>query len=487
MSSILDGRGPSPAKTNEIVAQLPNGACRERCQFPELPRATGHHCPGCKLAIHAVCGVHDEKGGLDDSTWCYDCWDSKMQDQKMPARKISVPSRQPRKSTSRAKTPARKTSVVPSRQPRKSTSRAKRNVGSRMYLFGIILRRDKFTTTACTYRVEWEHTALGETVIDINVLQPAIELARKLQNILDDESKHPLGADVLHFLRANDGSTPGAAIPSDDEEGKGKESEEDDDQDDDNERDNVDDISINFAYHSLQTKRGGQPTTQQDGLLWATNTASSPDIGIYDQTKGSTIKAEMQSRFTNPLSSFLAFLPLEFWKLFVFETNRFAASRQAEATLVEGPAVNWASRLTLKELFTFLGILIQMTMRPTPGQTYTNCWQDKRWHPYTDRMPLRRFQAIRGMLHMTEKGFPEESSNDALYKVRPLLNVLKKTLGDYLIPGSDLALDETSVACRSKYGRNLIFYNNTKPSGKYHFRFYALCDSDSYAICGIQG
>ena len=81
---------------------------------------------------------------------------------------------------------------------------------------------------------------------------------------------------------------------------------------------------------------------------------------------------------------------------------------------------------------------------------------------------------------MSEKGFAEENSNDALYKIRPLLNVLKKTLGEYLIPGSDLAIDETSVACRSKYGRQLIFYNNTKPSGKYHFRFYALCDSDTY-------
>ena len=81
---------------------------------------------------------------------------------------------------------------------------------------------------------------------------------------------------------------------------------------------------------------------------------------------------------------------------------------------------------------------------------------------------------------MSEKGFAEENSNDALHKVCPLLNMLKKTLGEYLIPGSDLAIDETSVACRSKYGRQLIFYNNTKPSGTYHFRFYALCDSDTY-------
>jgi hypothetical protein len=540
------------------VAQLPKCACRDRCQFPELPRATGHHCPGCKLAIHAVCGVHDDTAGLDDSNWCYDCWDTnKMKRKKSPPIDVHQPQkktrttskligknsrghnnkdqleqskvarRQPRKSTSKTTTeslntthnaPQGKSSSTRTKNlknkivlPRVATTadpfvRMKvafhldgperpewlvsndyipfgKNISSRLYLFGIILRRDKVSHAACTYRVEWEHTALGESVIDINVLQPAIELARKLQHVLDEESKHPLGPDVLHFLRANDGSTPGTAIPSDDE-GKETESHDDDDQDDEDE-DKDDDVLIHFAFPSLQNN-GRRVTTQQDGLLWATNTSSSPNLDIYDQVKRSTIKTEMQSRFTNPLSSFLAFLPLEFWKLFVFETNRYAASRQAEASLVEdGPTINWASRLTLKELFTFVGILIQMTMRPTPGQTYTNCWQDKKWHPYTDRMPLRRFQAIRGMLHMTEKGFPEESSNDALYKVRPLLNVLKKTLGDYIIPGSDLALDETSVACRSKYGRNLIFYNNTKPSGKYHFRFYALCDSYSYSCLRI--
>ena len=58
-----------------------------------------------------------------------------------------------------------------------------KNISSRLYLFGIILRRDKVSHAACTYRVEWEHTALGESVIDINVLQTASELARKLQHV----------------------------------------------------------------------------------------------------------------------------------------------------------------------------------------------------------------------------------------------------------------------------------------------------------------
>jgi hypothetical protein len=77
------------------VAQLPICACRDECQFPELPRATGHHCPGCKLAIHALCGVHDDKAGLDDSNWCYQCWNSKSQNQKRPLK--TVAQHQPRK------------------------------------------------------------------------------------------------------------------------------------------------------------------------------------------------------------------------------------------------------------------------------------------------------------------------------------------------------------------------------------------------------
>jgi hypothetical protein len=87
------------------VAQLPICACRDRCHFPELPRATGHHCPGCKLAIHAVCGIHDDKAGIEDSNWCYDCWDSKMQPKKQPrntSKTVGLPVQKKRATTSQS-------------------------------------------------------------------------------------------------------------------------------------------------------------------------------------------------------------------------------------------------------------------------------------------------------------------------------------------------------------------------------------------------
>ena len=198
-----------------------------------------------------------------------------------------------------------------------------KNIGSCLYLFGLVLARGKVTKTDCAYRIEWEHTNLRESIIDINVLHPAMELARKLKQVLEVESKHPLGVDVLNFLRTNDGSTPGVAIESDVE---GNEEAEDDDDENRRKTDNVevdtdDDNSINFAFPSLENTVGGN-TTREDGLIWATNIGCPPNLALYDEKKPSTIKTETKIYFGNHLSSFLAFLPLEFWKLLVFETNR---------------------------------------------------------------------------------------------------------------------------------------------------------------------
>jgi hypothetical protein len=64
-----------------------------------------------------------------------------------------------------------------------------------------------------------------------------------------------------------------------------------------------------------------------------------------------------------------------------------------------------------------------------------------------------------------------------LHKTRPLLN---------LIPRSELSLDEASCASRSSYGRDLIFFNPAKNCGKFHFRFYLLCDASTFTCLTIK-
>jgi Transposase IS4 len=67
-----------------------------------------------------------------------------------------------------------------------------------------------------------------------------------------------------------------------------------------------------------------------------------------------------------------------------------------------------------------------------------------------------------------------------------LLNTVKITFPAYLIVGNELALDEASVSSRSRFGSQLIFFNPSKPGGKFHFRFYMLCDADTYACLRLR-
>jgi hypothetical protein len=49
-----------------------------------------------------------------------------------------------------------------------------------------------------------------------------------------------------------------------------------------------------------------------------------------------------------------------------------------------------------------------------------------------------------------------------------------------------LSLDEASCASRSSYGRELIYFNTAKNCGKFHFRFYFLCDALTFTCLTIK-
>lgn len=73
-----------------------------------------------------------------------------------------------------------------------------------------------------------------------------------------------------------------------------------------------------------------------------------------------------------------------------------------------------------------------------------------------------------------------------LTQVRPLLNMVKLTFPRYLVVGNEIALDEAGVSSRSRFGSGLISYNPSKPGGKFHFKFYMVCDVDTYACLRIR-
>ena len=126
-----------------------------------------------------------------------------------------------------------------------------------------------------------------------------------------------------------------------------------------------------------------------------------------------------------------------------------------------------------------------MCLRPMPGSSYDDAWKDQNWHPKTQFMTLTRFRQIRAVLHISDN-YDHRSQTDSLWKFRCLLNCLKLTINKYISVGGNLSLDETSISSRSKYGRNFIFYNSTKPTGKYHYKFYMLCCSSTYVLLSFK-
>ena len=231
------------------------------------------------------------------------------------------------------------------------------------------------------------------------------------------------------------------------------------------------DIEENFMFPSIQSDAGHVVPNDEEGLKWEFG-GSVETPTSYHSNRKTKFNTRGRKTFTTPLASMLAFFPMELWKLFVLRSNKYASFMKENGE--KGSFPPWSRDTDLSEMMMFVSILIEMSLDTHPGRPFDRNWT------YTE-MTLRRFKELRAAFSVSEKGGEaEQNSKDALFKVRPLLNTLKKTLGIYLDPGTDLAVDESSVACRSMYGRNMIFFNNTKPSGKYHFRFYLLCETDYY-------
>ena len=192
-------------------------------------------------------------------------------------------------------------------------------------------------------------------------------------------------------------------------------------------------------------------------------------------------------------ASFFAYLPIAFWKQVVIETNLYLVSKNRK---VSGQTK--VKDFTLDEMMTFLGILFYMELEG--GKEYAKYWGEQyasrvfstvypdpdskpfREHNFDGVMKKKRFECLRAALSFNTGATKDMLETDPLARIRPLIRVFNKNSGLYATVGRNLAVDESSIACRSKFGRGLIVYNPTKPTGKYHFRLYVMTAGDSFII-----
>ncbi|KAG3163012.1 hypothetical protein PI124_g20996 [Phytophthora idaei] len=116
---------------------------------------------------------------------------------------------------------------------------------------------------------------------------------------------------------------------------------------------------------------------------------------------------------------------------------------------------------TLREIMTFLGILLYMAFI-NKGE-YSNYWgtqvEDSSFGGSSvgldNIMTIRCFKQLRQAF--TFQYVPLDRPNqDQAASIRPLLNLLKSTGSKCVEVGRNVALDESSVASRSKFAKPLI-------------------------------
>ena len=386
------------------------------------------------------------------------------------------------------------------------------------YLLGTISRLSKNKKNPVCYVVDWEDPTLGDTTIELPVLIPAIELSERLKAMPKSAStsasiisvqrrqrdqlgvtRRLFGSKVHDILIQPDEGDEGTPDNSDVEANDPYVLPDDYDSDDDatteaKSSSEADDFHLEdmrkyvcqMPFLSSPIEGNNDTIRQSNRFRWSSEATLRPPSGLSHRGK-SSVRPELASCFSTPMSSFLAFVPPKIFKSIAIFSNAYAHKCMEESGRHKIAGGRWVHDISFSEIMQFFGILFHMVLRPTPGNSYTVCWNDQQWHPYTAYMSLRRFQQIRSVLHFNEIVNPTATQvKDALFKIRPLLNVLKITFPSYLRLGDEFALDEASVASRSRYGADVIFYNPTKPGGKYHFRFYLLCCSTTYACIRLR-
>ena len=257
-------------------------------------------------------------------------------------------------------------------------------------LWGTVTDRIKSTKgSKVVYTVTWSSHQLGTTQVDSEFLLPARQLALEMRRN-EDSFTHfsptaQFRAPVVEWLNAVGEGESGEPIGSNAEEEMHSTDEKDGD--DGCEAPSKDRYHSEWVYdedadHSKR-KETGQPE-----FYWESE-VDMPRPAERCEPRKSKLKEQHKHLFATPMQSMLAFLPLKIFRTMVYHSNRYAHQKMRLENTKNISGARWREDITIDEMMQFFGILISMTIKPTPGQPYEDCWQQPLEHPYTRMMHLR--------------------------------------------------------------------------------------------------
>ena len=169
------------------------------------------------------------------------------------------------------------------------------------------------------------------------------------------------------------------------------------------------------------------------------------------------VPANSEDSSINPIDCYRHFITDETISLMVRETNRYAEQHvQTQELTKRSKTLQWKPS-TDEEMLKFLGIIIEMGLVQIPEIEYY--WSKSKLfgsEVIQNTMSRDRFELLLKFFHFSNNQ-EERTDQDRLFKLRPLLDLLRAGFKSIYVSGSIISIDETMVPWKGRLYSNSIF------------------------------
>ncbi|XP_068225149.1 piggyBac transposable element-derived protein 4-like [Palaemon carinicauda] len=216
-------------------------------------------------------------------------------------------------------------------------------------------------------------------------------------------------------------------------------------------------------------------TLTDDSWVNIKNVGTDPPIKVKSIPIYSETNRAVNLDDCTPFLCFSKLFPNEIYDHVAVETNRYAAYMIEKMQPLAPRSRYRAWRdVDAGEIKAF--IAIEITMGLVHKSSLASYFSKKFWLTetpgFSNIMSRDRYEIFRSCLHFADNSV--DGNDDRLYKIKPILDMVKDLYSKYYVSGRDLSVDESMV----KFKGRLFFkqYMPKKPT-KWGIKVWSLCDS----------
>jgi hypothetical protein len=241
----------------------------------------------------------------------------------------------------------------------------------------------------------------------------------------------------------------------------------------------VSSLDDDFDRIHLESESSDEEVTNDefDSNVWNEIKPESDDEFMEDHGLVEEVTSASEDDMVNPIDCYRHFITDEIIDLMVRETNRYAEQYLQTHEISRRSKFRQWKPTADEEMLKFFGIIIEMGLVQMPKLKYY--WSSSQLYGseiIRNAMSRERFELLLKFWHFSNND-NKDSNQDRLFKLKPILDLLKVRFSSVYMPGSIVSVDETMIPWR---GRLLFKQYIPGKAHKYGVKMYKLADINGY-------